>query len=166
MAQHASTWFNMVQQQAPHYHDLYLEEPLGTFFCPRRLGSRIIRHFHPEVCKTRQIYCILMQAFLSQDVFCAPTSCCAQAFLPGNQAEKQGNLGGKKRNQAEFCQNHFSALNNMTRPYNNLSASAFFLGLFILGIGRNKRLQAGQALFSAQRSLYSIPNRYIDYDRS
>ena len=35
-------------------------EPLGTFFCPRRLGSRIIRHFHLEVCKTRQIYIELM----------------------------------------------------------------------------------------------------------
>ena len=30
------------------------------------------------------------------------------------------------QNLAEFCSKHFSALNNMTRPYKNVSASAFF----------------------------------------
>ena len=71
-------------------------EPLGTFFCPRRLGSRIIRHFHPEVCKTRKIY-IDVRFFVSRCFLCSDIILCLGIFTR-KLGGKTRNLGGKKRN--------------------------------------------------------------------
>ena len=94
------------------------------------------RHFHPEVCKTRQIY-IDVGIFISRCFLCSDIILCLGIFTQ-KLGGKTRNLGGKKWNLAEFCSKHFSALNNMTRPYTNLSASAFFLGLGIYSGNRQK----------------------------
>ena len=78
MAQHASTWFNMVQHGST-------VGPALPWFIPRRTLRHFFLpspprqphwHFHPEVCKTRQIY-IDVGIFISRCFFCAPTSFCA-----------------------------------------------------------------------------------------
>ena len=110
---------------------------LGLFFLPSA-PRQPHRHFHPEVCKTRQIYVCI---FISKCFFVLRRHFVPRHFYPEVRRKTQ-NLGGKKRNSAEFCSKHVSALNNMKRPYKKLSASVFFWA-FILRIGRNKRLQAG-----------------------
>ena len=126
------------------YISLSLSPPRRTlehFFLPSA-PRQLHRHFHPEVCKTRQNYNIDLGIFISRCFVCSDIILCLGIFTP-KLGGKTRNLGGKKRNLAEFCSKHFSALNNMTRPYEKLSASAFFAYAFFLGIGRNKRLQAG-----------------------
>ena len=95
---------------------------------PRQLH----RHFHPEVCKTRQIY-IDVGIFISRCFLCSDIILCLGIFTR-KLGGKTRNLGGKKRNQAEFCSKHFSALNNMTRP----CKKSFFWGLCIYSGNRQK----------------------------
>ena len=119
------------------YIYIYLEEPLGFFFCPQCLG----RHtgiFTRKFAKLGRF----TYAFLSQNVFVVLRRHFVPRHFYPEVRRKTQNLGGKKRNSAEFCSKHVSALNNMKRPYKKLSASVFFWA-FILRIGRNKRLQAG-----------------------
>ena len=49
---------------------------LGLFFLPSA-PRQPHRHFHPEVCKTRQIYVCIFIFFYLKMFFCAPTSFCA-----------------------------------------------------------------------------------------
>ena len=110
------------------YIMIYPRRTFGHFFLPSA-PRQPHRYFHPEVCKTRQIY-IDVGIFISRCFLCSDSDIilCLSIFTR-KLGGKTWNLGGKKRNWAEFCSKHFSALNNMTRPYKKLSASAFFLGL-------------------------------------
>ena len=108
---------------------------LAGYYIPRRTLRHFFlpsaprqphRHFHPEVCKTRQIY-IDVGIFISRCFLCSDIILCLGIFTQ-KLGGKTRNLGGKKWNLAEFCSKHFSALNNMTRPYKIYQPRHFFWG--------------------------------------
>ena len=106
------------------YIYIYLEEPLGFFFCPQRLGSRI-GIFTRKFAKLGRFTYAFLSFFISKCFFVLRRHFAPRHFYP-EVRRKTRNLGGKKRNSAEFCSKHVSALNNMKRPYKKLSASFFF----------------------------------------
>ena len=106
---------------------------LAGYYIPRRTLRHFFlpsaprqphRHFHQEVCKTRQVY-IDVGIFISRCFLCSDIILCLGIFTR-KLGGKTRNLGGKSGIWQNFCSKHFSALNNVTRPYKNLSASAFF----------------------------------------
>ena len=123
------------------YIYIYLEEPLGFFFCPQRLGSRI-GIFTRKFAKLGRFTYAFLSFFISKCFFVLRRHFAPRHFYP-EVRRKTRNLGGKKRNSAEFCSKHVSALNNMKRPYKKLSAS-FFLGLGIYSENRQKSKPTGR----------------------
>jgi hypothetical protein len=137
--------WSIVSYCIQHIIYIYLEEPLGTFFCPRRLGGRIGTVTRKIAKLGRFIYIdVWCRHFCLKMFFVLRHHFVPRHFYPEvrrknpESRRKNPESRRKKAELGEFCSKHFSAPNNMTRPYKNLSASAFFWGLGIYSGNRQK----------------------------
>ena len=117
---------------------IYLEEPLGFFFCPQRLGSRIGTFTRKFAKLGRFTYCIC-RLFLSQDVFlCSDIILCLGIFTRKlrrknpESRRKKTELGGILFEPFFCTEQHDKTIQQ------KLSASAFFWGLGIYSGNRQK----------------------------
>ena len=127
-----------------------------------------ISHFHPEICKTRQIYIYIyidVGLFISRCFFVLRHHFAPRHFYP-EVGQKNSESRRKKRNLAKNCSKHFSALDNMARPCKTIQNLYRFIRLgffqaFMLGIERKNAYRLVRYFF-----LPSGVCRYVSCDSS